>query len=89
MERARVRALPWPELTLIIFGLALVVGIMVVGVTPTCHHWKDRLTRISGAYLASAGEEEHPKPESGTPDELVELQNAARRVLDERPFGCL
>lgn len=89
MERARVRALPWPELTLIVCGLAMVIGLMVVGATPSCHQWKEQLLRISGAYLGAAGEEEHPQPESGVSAERQDLRNATRRVLDERPFGCL
>ena len=89
MERAELRELPWPELTLLAFALVLVLSLTVRSSSPSCHHWKVQLNRLNGAFLASAGEEEHPKPERGVADERAALRDAARRLLDERPFGCL
>ncbi len=89
MQRADLRELPWPELTLLAIGLILILGLMVRSSSPSCHHWKVRLTRVNGAFLASAGEEEYPKPERGVVDERTALTDAARRLLAERPFGCL
>jgi hypothetical protein len=88
MQPAQLRGF-WPELTLIAVGLILVLGLMVTSATPSCHHWKVRLHRVNGAFLASAGAEEYPKPERGVADERDALTDAARRLLDERPFGCL
>jgi hypothetical protein len=89
MERAELRELPWPELTLLAIGLILILGLMVRSASPSCHHWKVQLTRINGAFLASAGAEEYPKPEHNVAEERAGLRDAARRLLDERPFGCL
>jgi hypothetical protein len=90
MERVELReSLPWPELTLLAVGLILILGLMVRSSTPSCHQWKVQLTRVNGAFFASAGAEEHPKPERGVADERAALTDAARRLLDERPFGCL
>ena len=30
-----------------------------------CHHWKQEMVLLSGAFLAAAGEEEYPLPETG------------------------
>jgi hypothetical protein len=89
MERAELRELPWPELTLLAIGFILILGLMARSSTASCHHWKAQLSRINGAFLASAGAEEYPQPERGVADERAALSDAARRLLDERPFGCL
>ena len=88
MQRAQLRGF-WPELTLIAVGLILVLWLMVTSATPSCHHWKVQLHRVNGAFLASAGAEVYPKPERGITNERAALSDAARRLLDERPFGCL
>ena len=90
MERTELRELlPWPELTLIAIGLVLILGLMVRSSSSSCQQWKVQLTRINGAFLASAGAEEHPQPERDVAPERDALRDAARRLLDERPFGCL
>ena len=89
MDRAQLRAMPWPELTLIALGLLFVVALMVGSSTHSCHQWKDRLVQLSGAFLGAAGAEEHPQPEHGVTQERRALQDAASRLLDDRPFACL
>jgi hypothetical protein len=90
MERVDLRKLPWPELTLMAIGLLFILVLMVRTSSSACHHWKERITRISGAFLAAAGEVEYPRSGSGMEDgERSALRDAARRVLDERPAGCL
>jgi hypothetical protein len=94
MDRAAVRKLPWPELALIACGLLFVMALMFTTSSHTCHQWKEDLRRVSGAFLAGAGEKEYPPPASGVSRERVSrerasLRSTARRVLDERPFGCL
>ncbi len=91
MERVATRArdLPWPELTLLACGLLVILVLMVRTASTECHHWKQRMTEIGGAFLAAAGEEEFPQPETGIPEERSALRNAARQALDDRPLGCL
>jgi hypothetical protein len=92
MERAELRELfPWPELVLVAIGLVLILGLMARSSTSSCHRWKQQLTQINGAFMASAGAEEHPlaQPERGVTEEREALRDAARRLLDQRPFGCL
>ncbi len=92
MERAELRELfPWPELVLVVIGLVLILGLMARSSTASCHHWKQELNRVNGAFMASAGAEEHPglEPERGVAEEQRALRDVARRLLDERPFGCL
>jgi hypothetical protein len=55
-----------------------------------CHEWKDRLGRVTGAFLASAGEQEYPLPGTqAVAQERENLRRAANRMLDDRPFACL
>jgi hypothetical protein len=92
MERAELRELfPWPELMLVAIGLILILGLMVRSSTSSCHQWKQQLNQVNGAFMASAGAEEHPlaEPERGAAEERAALRDAARRLLDQRPFGCL
>jgi hypothetical protein len=90
MERVELRKLPWPELTLVAVGLLFVLVLMVRTSSTACHHWKQRLTELSGAYLAAAGEVEYPRQGIAIEDEdRASLRNHARQVLDERPVGCL
>jgi hypothetical protein len=90
MERVDLRKLHWPELTLVAFGLLFILALMVRTSSSACHHWKEDMVHLSGAFLAAAGEIEYPQPGQGIDDaERASLRNAARRILDERPFGCL
>lgn len=89
MELARVRRLPWPELTLLAFGLLFVLGLMYKSSSEQCHEWRERLSRVTGAFLAAAVEEEYPLPDGNVAPDREPLRNATRRLLDERPFGCL
>ena len=90
MERVDLRKLYWPELTLVAVGLLVILVLMIRTSSASCHHWKERIARVSGAFLAAAGEVEYPRSGSGIEDaERVALRDAARRVLDERPAGCL
>ena len=89
MEETGIRRLLTPEIILIAFGLLLVFGVMWRTSTGECHAWKDRLGRVTGAYLAAAGEREYPLPGEQTVTQDREgLRRATSRMLDERPFGC-
>jgi hypothetical protein len=90
MERGELRELfPWPEMMLIAIGLMLILGLMVTSSSSSCRHWKVQLHQVNGAFLASAGAEEYPQPERDVVSERAALRDAARQLLDERPFGCL
>jgi len=90
MERVDLKKLHWPELTLVTFGLLLVLVLMVRTSSSACQHWKEDMIHLSGAFLAAAGEVEYPQAGAATEDEdRASLRNVARRILDERPFGCL
>lgn len=90
MERVDLRKLHWPELTLVAFGLLFIMVLMVRSSSTACHHWKERITLVSGAFLAAAGEVEFPRAGNAIDDgERAALRDAARRVLDDRPMGCL
>ncbi|MGH8973731.1 MAG: hypothetical protein ACRD0C_11075 [Acidimicrobiia bacterium] len=89
MERLAARQLLWPELILAGIGVVVILVLMVRTASADCHHWKERITYVGGAYLAAAGEEEFPMPERGVKDEHAAMQREARRVLADRPLGCL
>lgn len=90
MELAKVRTLPWPELILLAVGLLLALGMMWRTSSGECHAWKDRQSRITGAFLAAAGEQEYPAPGArAVTQERESLRRATNRMLDDRPFGCL
>ncbi|MGH9042832.1 MAG: hypothetical protein ACRDZ3_21675 [Acidimicrobiia bacterium] len=89
MERTSLREIHWPELLLAGFMALFLLFVMVRSSTTSCHHWKQRITEVGGAFLAAAGEEEYPQPETGVPEERTALRNAARNILDARPTGCL
>jgi len=91
MERVEERtSLPWPELALIACGLIIVLVVAFRSATPSCRQWKQRLGDVSAAFMGAAGAEEHPQA-GGRPveNDHAPLSQAARRVLDERPFACL
>jgi hypothetical protein len=80
-----------PELVILVVALLVAFGLLWRTSSPACHHWKQELSHITGAFLASAGEEEYP--ESGgnrgrSAQESESLRRATNRVLDARPFGC-
>lgn len=88
-EATGIRRLLAPEVILLVFGLLLAFGVIWRTSTGECHAWKDKLGRISGAYLAAAGEQEYPQPGTRTVIPNREgLRRATSRLLDERPFGC-
>jgi hypothetical protein len=89
MQRVQPRNLPWPELILAGIGFVVIMVIMIRTASADCHHWKQQLTYVGGAYLAAAGEEEYPQPEAGVEDERAALREAARQALADRPLGCL
>jgi hypothetical protein len=89
MQRLETRNLPWPELILAGIGLFVMMVLMVRAASSDCHHWKQEITYVGGAFLAAAGEEEFPLPENGTSDEHATMREAARKALDHRPLGCL
>jgi hypothetical protein len=90
MARVDVRKLHWPELALVTFGLLFVLALMIRTSSTACHHWKEDMVHLSGAFLAAAGAVEYPRAGSAVDEaDRAELRNAARRVLDRRPFGCL
>lgn len=90
MEQVGIRRLLTPELVVLVLALLVAFGLMWRTSTPECHRWKQELDHITGAFLASAGEEEYP--ESGgarrAPQEGESLRRETNRVLDARPFGC-
>jgi hypothetical protein len=89
IERVERRRLPWPELTLIVVTVIIILVVTFQSSTPSCHHWKQRINDVSSAFMGAAGTEEHPA--SGRPIETDQtgLTQAARQVLDDRPFACL
>lgn len=89
MQRVDFKQVHWPELTLVLFGLLFVLTLMIRTSSTACHHWKQEMVHLSGAFLAAAGEEEYPLPETGISTERQNLRNVAQRILHERPAGCL
>jgi hypothetical protein len=89
MERVEGRRLPWPELALIACGLILILVVAINSSTSSCHHWKQRLSDVSSAFMGAAGAEEYPQPGRPAENDHTALSRAARRVIDERPFACL
>ena len=90
MEQVGIRRVT-PELVVLLVAVLVAFGMMVRTSSGTCHHWKMELGHISGAFLASAGEEEFPEASGSrgpTPEESESLRRATKKVLDSRPFGC-
>ena len=88
MDRAGIRRLLTPELIVLLVASLVAVGLMFRTSSGECHHWKERLTQISGAFLAAAGEKEYPSPGLKHQDREG-LHRATQRLLDDRPFGCI
>lgn len=89
MERTSLGAIHWPEILLAGLLTVSLLFIMVRSSMTSCHDWKQEISEVGGAFLAAAGEEEYPQPEAGVPEERTSLRNAARKILDTRPLGCL
>lgn len=89
MARVDLKKLYWPELTLVAVGLLFILVLMVRTSSTACQNWKQEMVQLSGAFLAAAGEEEYPQPESGVSEERQHLRNVAQRILHERPAGCI
>jgi len=87
-ERVGIRRFMTPEVILLLAAVLVTMGLMFRTSSGECHHWKDRLGRISGAFLASAGEEEYPEAGPKIQDREG-LRRATKRLLDDRPFGCI
>ena len=91
MEQAGIRKMLTPELVVLMVALLVGFGLMWRTSSGECHHWKQELSHITGAFLASAGEEEYPEAgghRGRTQQESDSLRRATTRVLDARPFGC-
>jgi hypothetical protein len=88
VERVGIRRFLTPELIVLLAASLVAVGLMFRTSSGECHHWKDRLTQISGAFLAAAGEKEYPSPGLKHQDREG-LRRATKRLLDDRPFGCI
>ncbi len=88
MDRAGIRRLLTPELIVLLVAAFVAMGLMFRTSSGECHHWKERLTQISGVFLASAGEKEYPSPGLKHQDRSG-LRRATQRLLDDRPFGCI
>ena len=88
MDRVGIRRLLTPELIVLLITSFVFVGLLFRTSSGECHHWKDRLTQISGAFLAAAGEKEYPTPGLRHQDREG-LHRATQRLLDNRPFGCI
>jgi hypothetical protein len=77
-----------PELIVLLVTALVFVALMWRSSSGTCHSWKDQLGHVTGAFLAAAGEKEYPSP--GLKVENREgLHRATKRLLDDRPFGCI
>jgi hypothetical protein len=88
VERVGIRRLLTPELIVLVAVVLVTMGLMVRTSSGTCHHWKDRLGRVTGAFLAAAGEKEYPSPGPRVQDREG-MRRATQRLLDDRPFGCI
>ena len=88
MDRVGIRRFLIPELIVLLVASVVAVGLMFRTSSGECHHWKERLTQISGAFLAAAGEKEYPSPGLKHQDSEG-LRRATKRLLDDRPFGCI
>jgi hypothetical protein len=88
-RRGRLPELHWPELTLVACALIIIVVVMFQSATPSCHHWKQRLNDVSSAFMGAAATEEHPQSDRPIENDHAGLSQAARQVLDDRPFACM
>lgn len=87
-ERVGIRRFLIPEVILLLAAVLVAMGLMFRTSSGACHQWKDRLGSVTGAFLAAAGEEEYP---TGGPkvQDREGLRRATKRLLDDRPFGCI
>jgi hypothetical protein len=87
-ERVGIRRFLIPELILLVAAVLIAIGLMFRSSSGACHHWKDKLGHVTGAFLAAAGEEEYPSAGPRVQDREG-LRRATKRLLDDRPFGCI
>lgn len=88
-EQAGIRDLLKPEWIILLCAVLVTFGLMWRTSSGECLQWKTRLGHVRGGYLASAGEEEYPKPGERTDQGArAGLRREAERLLDARPFGC-
>lgn len=87
-ERVGIRRLLTPELALLVVAALVTMGLMFRTSSGSCHQWKDKLSHVTGAFLAAAGEEEYPSPGLRV-ENRDGLRRATKRLLDDRPFGCI
>jgi hypothetical protein len=88
VDRVRIRRLLTPELIVLLAAALVLMALMWRSSSGACHHWKDQLGHVTGGFLAAAGEKEYPS--SGPRIEDREgLRRATKRLLDDRPFGCI
>ena len=88
MERLGIRRWLTPELILLLAAVLVAMTLMFRSSSGACHHWKDQLGRVTGGFLAAAGEQEYPSPGPSSHDREG-LRRATKRLLDDRPFGCI
>jgi hypothetical protein len=89
VDETGIRSLLKPEWILLLCAVLVMFGLMWRTSSGECHHWKERLGRVTGGYLASAGEEEYPQSGLRTDAEArAGLRRETERLLDDRPFGC-
>ena len=88
MEQVGIRKLLTPELVLLLCAALVTIGLMWRTSSGECHHWKDKLGQVTGGFLAAAGEEEYPSPGPKVQDRDG-MRRATKRLLDDRPFGCI
>jgi hypothetical protein len=88
VDRTEIRRLLTPELIVLLLTTLVFVGLMWRSSSGTCHDWKDQLGHVTGGFLAAAGEKEYPAPGPKI-DNREGLLRATKRLLDDRPFGCI
>jgi hypothetical protein len=88
VDRAGIRRLLTPEVIVLLVAALVFLGLMWRTSSGACHNWKDQLGHVTGAFLAAAGEKEYPAPGPRVEDREG-LRRATKRLLDDRPFGCI
>jgi hypothetical protein len=89
VDETGIRSLLKPEWIILLCAVLVTFGLIWRSSSGECHHWKERLGRVTGGYLATAGEEEYPQPGLRTDTESrTDLRRAAEKLLDDRPVGC-
>ena len=86
MDRAALRALPWPEIVIGTVVVVLFLVVMLASADPECHAWRDRRAEFMTAYLAPNGDEGSSGEATSS---ASELRARVKRWMDQRPFACL